>query len=280
MTLRPFGLLVLLGAVGCAPALSSFTPAHVAKKGHVQAELGTDISIPTGAVGDIIDAGKAIASAAEKRELTESEKQTLYKTGLSLSLNPPSAVEHIGVAYAPIDRFEIGLRYAVNSLRLGTRYQFLTREKHGVDMSAGLGAGLFLFEFPVSDVIGIIEIEDFTRFQLDMPIQFGVSGNWYRVWGGPRLMFTAYGTEITFDPPDVSGVTPGEVEVASLDGYGFYVGAQGGVAFGYKYLFLGFELTLVEYLSNANMQVLGKTLADANMNSFIIYPGIALMGEF
>src|SRR5688572_4090435 len=54
---------LLLQAVACAPALSSFTPAHVAPRKHVQAEVGLDVSIPTGTIGHVVDVGEALADS-------------------------------------------------------------------------------------------------------------------------------------------------------------------------------------------------------------------------
>ena len=85
--------------MGCAPALSSFTPAHVAPKKHVQAELGFDVSVPTGTITDVVDQGATLGNAARNREPTEDEQRQLFEAGAALGLNPPSLVSHVGVAY-------------------------------------------------------------------------------------------------------------------------------------------------------------------------------------
>jgi len=275
MRLHRLVLALALATTGCAPALSTLQPAHVAKKGHVQAELGMDVSIPTGTIVSAIDAGRSISAVAQERELTEEEVNRIYDAATGLLLNPPSAVPHIGVAVTVADHFEVGLRYSTGALRGGVRYQFLTHEKHGVDATVGLGIAGYFLSFPVNDVLGVLEIDDFRRWQFDVPLVFGKKGNWYRLWGGPRLMFTTFGTEMTLNLP-----SSGSVELASFSGNGFYVGAQGGVALGYKYVFLGFELTMVELLSAASIDVVGQRVLDFNHNSFIVYPSIGLMGEF
>ena len=40
------------------------------------------------------------------------------------------------------------------------------------------------------------ELEDFERWQFDLPLLAGVHGDWYRVWGGPKAMFTTFGTRL------------------------------------------------------------------------------------
>jgi hypothetical protein len=275
----PLGLLAVF-TLGCAPALSTFQPAHVAKQWHVQAEIGTDFAVPTGTIASTVDAGITLVDAAEKQELTELQKKQLFDAGTALALNPPSPVQHFGVALSVYDNLEVGLRYSISALRLGTRYQILHKEKHGVDWTVGFGVGRYVLEFPLGDFLQIVELEDFVRWQFDFPILFGTKGTWYRVWGGPRFMITKFGTELVMNLPSIPGTFDGKQELASLDGLGFYIGAQGGVAVGYKYVFLGFELTMVELLMGADLDAFGKKALDVDLDSFIIYPGIALMGEF
>ncbi|WP_438028441.1 hypothetical protein [Sorangium sp. So ce233] len=278
MRLPAFALLALW-TCGCAPALSTFQPAHVAEKGHVQAELGLDVSIPTGAITSVIDAGLVLADVAESRELSERERQTLFEAGGALALNPPSVTPHIGIGYTALDRWELNLRYTGSALRLGTRYQLLKRDKDGVDLTAGVGVGRYVVGFPVVSVLGIVELGDFTRWQIDLPIQIGTAGTWYRVWGGPRLMFTTFGAALAADLPAFTGY-PGEHEIASFSGTGLYVGGQAGVALGYKHVFLGFELTLAELFTGGELSVLGERAVAVDLDSFIIYPSVGLMVEF
>jgi hypothetical protein len=267
-----------LQVASCAPALSSFTPAHVAPRKHVQAELGLDVSIPTGTIGDVVDAGKALADSAEDRELSDSEQAQLLRAGAALALNPPSATPHVGFAYTLLDHFEIGGRYSIGALRLGARYQFLEQAPDGVDLTAGLGGARYVYEFPISDQIPLIHLEDFTRWQLDLPLLVGKHGSWYRVWGGPRVLLTFYGTELTFEQPEIPGVTAEKKVAASLDGVATYLGGQMGAAIGYEHVFFGFELTIAKFWTSADLKLPGREL-DVDLDSLIIYPGFALMLE-
>lgn len=275
MSLRYALVFSAVYACGCAPALSSLQPAHVAEKGHVQAEVGMDISIPTGTIASALDAGVALAEAAQREELTEPQRKRVFDAGVGLALNPPSATPHIGVAYTVVDNLELNLRYSVSAFRGGVRYQFLDHEKHGVDLTVGLGAARYVYDLPVNSFIDILELEDFTRWQFDLPIAIGTSGDWYRVWGGPRLMYTTFSTALTLDLP-----SPGDIELASFSGNGLYVGGQIGAALGYKKVFLGVELTLVQLFSGGDLEAFGQKALEVELNSFVIYPTIGLMGEF
>lgn len=278
--MRPIALLLAsLFSFGCAPALSTFHPAHVAEKGHVQAELGIDVAVPTGTIADVIDAGITAIKAAEQRELGDEEKKTLFGAGVAVALNPPTVVQHIGIAYTPLDNWEIGLRYSISALRLGTRFQILESKKHKVDLSIGAGVGLYVFDLPVDDILYIVELDDFERWQFDFPLLIGKSGDWYRVWGGPRVMITTFGTSLTLNLPAGTGY-PAKAELASFSGSGVYVGAQGGFALGYKYVFVGIELTLAQLFSGGELNALGQKAIEVDLDSFVIYPAIGLMGEF
>jgi hypothetical protein len=277
VTLQGLAIL-LLPMAGCAPALSSFTPAHVAPRKHVQAEVGFDVSVPTGTIGEVVDAGEALADSAQGRELSESEQEQLFRAGAALALNPPSATPHVGFGYSVLDHFEINGRYSIGALRVGARYQLLEQAPDGIDLTAGLGAARYVYEFPISDQIPLVHLEDFTRWQLDFPVLVGKHGNWYRIWAGPRVLLTFYGTELTFEQPEIAGVTSEKTVAASLDGVAAYVGGQVGAAIGYKYAFFGFELTCAKFWTNAELKLPGRE-QDVDLESLIIYPGFALMLE-
>lgn len=253
-------------------------PAHVAPKHHVQAEFGMDVSVPTGTIQDAIDAAGTLVKTAGERDLTEAEVQQVYQAATATVLNPPSATPHVGIGFTVVDNLEVSLRYATSSLRLGGRYQFLNKAKHNVDASVGLGLGYFVLDLPL-DSIPIVKLEDFSRFQLDIPLVFGTRGSWYRLWGGPRFMYTRFGTELKLEIEATSAVSARK-ELASFGGNGFYVGGQAGVAVGYKYVFLGFEFTFVRLIMNGDLEVQQKPVANFDLGSNIVYPSLGLMGEF
>jgi hypothetical protein len=274
--LPPPFLALLLAA--CAPSMSSFQPAHVAPKGHVSGEAGMDISVATGPISDSIDAGKALVRVAESRALTEDEKVVLFIAGANLALNPPAFVEHVGLAYVFAENWEVGLRYASSSLRLAARRQLLRQEEFGWDLTLGLGIQRFSYEFPINNVLDIVRLDDFTRWNLDVPLAVGRRGDFYRVWGGPRVVLSSYSSKLVIKAPGQAGQVASE-DVASFRGRGGYFGLQGGAALGYKVLFVAFELTIVRMVGTAHIDVFGRR-TEADTGTWVIYPGVALLGEF
>lgn len=273
----PFCLLLMLGA-GCAPTLSSFQPAHVAPKGHVTAELGSDISVPTGALTSTYDAAKTLASAGKSRTLTEDEKVQLFIAGTNLALSPPAMVNHFAVNYVPAERWEVGLRYASKAFRLGGRRQLLVQEDDGYDLTVGLGVQRWSYGFPIGDILDIVDIDDFTRWSLDVPVVVGWRTDVYRLWAGPRLAVSSHSAKVVIRAPGNAGTLASE-DVAAMEGSALFVGAQAGAAIGYKMLFLAFELTAVRMIGNARLDVFGRRV-EADTGTFIVYPGLALLGEF
>lgn len=266
--------LIALVATGCATALSSFQPAHVAPKGHVQSELGFDISYPTASIQKTLEAARALEEAAGERSLTDEEVFVIFEGGANLAANPVTVIPHLGAAYGIFERTELGLRFAATGWRLGVRRQLATGDDGGLDLSLGLGFGRSAFAPPIHSVLSTVELEDFSRWTVDLPVTVGRQGIWYRWWLGPRLLYSSLSTHLTVTLPAE------DVRVAgTVSGDALYIGGFAGAAFGFRSVFVGPELTLVQLVGNAEVNALARTVS-SDLNSFMIYPAFAVMGEF
>jgi hypothetical protein len=125
-------------------------------------------------------------------------------------------------------------------------------------------------------VIPVLSVDAFTRWTGDLSVLAGTSRSWFRVWAGPKVVFTAFDTRLRAE------LYMNEQRLATFEGHGFYYGGQGGLALGYRKLFLGLELTLMELSGSASTSV--TTLAEGarttDISGFVVYPAVALMGEF
>ena len=265
--------LVAAGGLGCAPSLSTFQPAHVADKGHAQVALGAEVSIPTATIDKVVNQAKPLTEAARTRDLTVEEQRKVFEAGINLAANPPSGGVLASGAYVPVRNLEVNLRYASSAWRLGARYQLLERARAGVDLTLGAGFSRYKYQFPVGDQIPFLRLEDFVRWQLDVPLQIGQAGSWYRWWAGPKAMFTSFETTLQIAAPFYKS------EVASFRGTGGYYGGQAGIALGYKYAFLAFELTMAQLFGHADTTLLGSSVR-TNVDSFVVFPTFGLLGEF
>jgi hypothetical protein len=265
-------------AAGCATSLSTFQPAHVAPRGHVQVEAGVDLAVPTGTVGSALDAARTLAGAARERRLNEDEVLQLFDAGVRLAVDPPSFVQHLGLAYTVLDGWELGLRKTPGAWRLGSRLQLRQQDLHGYDLTVGLGVQRFTFDFPVGRILDYVDVQDFTRYNVDLPILWGTRSQHHRLWGGPRVVLSRFDARLGQDLPAVGGVDVPPT-TASAQGRGLYLGGQGGVAVGHRKVFVGLELTVVRLFASADVYALDRTRR-ADLDTWVIYPGMALLGEF
>jgi hypothetical protein len=273
------GLLVATCLSACAPALSTFQPAHVAPAGHVLAEGGLEVAIPTGAVISGLSTAKDLGQRAENGEmLSDSQKLQIIDAGLNLVVNAPSIGPHLGIAYTVVDRVEANVRFAGQAFRFGGRYQILKRDSAPFDMTVGLGVSRFTYQFPLSDQIPALHLDSFNRWQIDVPLLIGTAHDFYRVWVGPKLLVTWFETQMTLDIPN-------QAAVARFDGHATYLGGQGGFALGYRHLFVAAELTIAESFGTAHASISGFSTSslssghDTHISTLIVYPSVGLMVE-
>ncbi|MDZ4695068.1 MAG: hypothetical protein SGI86_07940 [Deltaproteobacteria bacterium] len=272
-------LLLVLGLVGtftgCGAPLSGGHPAHVVGKGNFRVSATVDVQVPTGVIADTVESAKNVVDAVENNEaLTDAQKRTLLKAGAGLAITPPAVMTPLQVAYGLTDKLELDLRAAAGGYwRLGGRWQFLVQAVHGLDLSAGLGVARSSYEFPVSGVVRFVKIDDFKRFNIDVPILIGKRSDYHRWWLGSRLVYWNAETTLHLDLP---GAVP---ERASFDASGLIVGGQAGIVGGYKWFFIGVELTMAQNFGTAHLSALSAK-NDVDVSSFIVYPALVAVGEF
>ena len=261
----------------CAPSLSTFQTAAVPPTGHFSAAVGLEGSIPIGPLYDAYSTGKDVLEKAEAGQtLTSEEKWQAFDAGMQLLLSPPSVGYHLSLAYVPWKRLEVSLRYAGSALRLGSRYQLLDRATGPFDMTVGLGVSRFTYDIPISDYVPILTMDDFTRWQLDVPVLIGMQNRWFRTWLGPRFVATHFSAQLNLDLQVEQKV------IASMSGNAYYLGGQGGIGFGYRWVFLAFELTITEMVGRAKFDaplITDSPSRTVELSGLVIYPTLGLMGE-
>ncbi len=272
-------VLVCSALLGCAPTLSTFTPAHVPAAKHVRLEMGTDVSIPGSGLDELVDIGTEVAGeiSTSGLEVGAESQERLLEATMATMLNPPSLNTHAGIGLGIGYGSELSLRAVSGGTRLGARMQFLTQDQQGIDLSAGLGLSRVTFGFELPNLLSdYVSFDDYTRQELDLVVLAGGRGSWYRWWGGPRALFSRYHARLGLTLPEHS-----EVSVA-LDGTGTYLGALLGGALGYKAVFVAAELTVVSFSTTAQFGMTDTGLDDfeTGVQSPIIYPSLGLLGEF
>jgi hypothetical protein len=269
------GLLLAVLFCGCAPSLAGLRPAEVAPKGHVQTSVGFEVGIPTGTLRRTVDVARDLAAAAATRQITDAEKLQLFEAGASFASSPPSVGPHFSVAYSVRDATEVNVQYAGGAWRLGGRWQALTRRTGPFDLVAGVGVSHSGQVVSITDVLPVVHLDGIRRWTIDLPVLMGTSRDWLRVWGGPKLVYTHVSAGVELD------LVNAERAAARFTAEGLYWGGQGGLAFGYRALFLGFELTLLQLVGSADVSttVTGQR-TNLDIGGWVVTPALALMGEF
>ncbi|HEX2659599.1 MAG TPA: hypothetical protein VHU40_15050 [Polyangia bacterium] len=263
---------------GCAPSMVSLQPAHVAPKGSLTVAAGLEIGVPTGRIVDVVDTGETLAKSCANGscQLTDDQKRQIFDAGVNLASNPPSVGQHLAVNYSVADDTELGLRWAGQNWRLGARRQLLHHQDAAFDLVAGLGVARGTTSIPLSDVLPVLKIDDFTRWTFDLPVMLGTSRDWFRVWGGVKLVYSRFDTRMHLE------LDTQDRTVASFEGKALYVLGQGGLAIGYRKVFLAVELTMGEGSGSAtaNIPELAGAMRTTDISGFVVYPAFALLGEF
>jgi hypothetical protein len=249
--------------------------AHVAQKGQFSGTAALEVGIPTNTLTRVIDAGTTLAEAAETRMLTPEEQRQVFEAGVTLAASPPAFGPHLMLAYVPVRNLEANFRSAGGGYRLGARYQLLNHEDGPFDLTVGLGASRSTYKLPIPDIIPFLEIKDFTRYSFDVPVLIGTSRSWFRVWIGPRFLYSRYSTVMQFAPPSST------VDLASFRGSSVYFGGQTGFAVGYKHVFFGVELTVTKMSGSAEVTVPSSVavIDPFNFSGWVVYPTFGLMAE-
>jgi len=180
-------------------------------------------------------------------------------------------------------RFVLGLALAGGAAAIGapiwTRAQggaagpgVLTGDRF--DLTVGAGLSRSAYAIPVGDIIPILQVDDFTRWTVDVPVLVGTSRSWYRIWAGPKLLWSHFATALRLSIPG------GDTELASFEGQATYVGGQAGLALGYRHLFFGVELTLAEMFGSASVTATSlPAVRPVDFSGFVVYPAFGLLGE-
>jgi hypothetical protein len=260
----------------CAPSLATLQTAQVAPRGHATAAMGLEVGVPIGTLPAFISVGRGLARQGQRgNTLTDAQKWQVFDAGVNLLLEGATVGADFALTYTPLDRFEVGLRYTGGAWRVGFRYQLLDHLRAPFDLTVGVGLSRFAYPLPLSNDLPGLSIDDFSRWQLDIPILVGTSRDWFRVWGGPKVLLTSFSTQLRLSLPN-------DDIVARFDGDASFVGAQGGFAIGYRKLFVAFELTLAEGFGTAHLTApsLSPPTHDTTLSNFVVFPALGFLGEF
>lgn len=258
--------LTLLLMSGCATTLSTMQPADTLPAGGWHAGAGMNAIVPVTRVADALDAASQLedrVAADPNHEPTDEERRDYLDAALGLALGAPGVTYDLMLRHGFADRFDAGIRWTTTGLHVDGKLQFL-RHPSGWNGSISVGYVHHFFDGLLFDVLELIEIDDFSRWDIEVPVLFGRSiGDWGTVWGGPKYVFARYSL-------DAAIMDAGGVE--SSDGSIHYIGGFAGFAAGYRWVRVFTELTVMNMF--AEPVILGEP---TDIGGVIVVPSAGLM---
>lgn len=282
-------LLLLALATGCASNLSTLQTAKPLARGQFQVSLGAGAFVPAGQLINLvdlgIDEGKKIKEAVENDQpvqLTQEDQRRMLSAGIALAVAPPGLVNEVAIRAGLADDLDVGLRYSGISWRLDTKYRFLhsgdgadvpENKRRSFDMAIGLAGARHSFKSPVFDVLEIVQLNDFSRWDLEVPLYISTDfGDILRLYAAPKYVYskTHIDQQLVNYAQQGKDVTGFDVRLPATVKSEF-AGSTFGVSLGYKYVHVFAEIT--GGYTFCKPEVFGER---RNLGGVTLYPAVGL----
>ncbi|HYO60002.1 hypothetical protein [Archangium sp.] len=258
-------LLALLTATGCASTLSTLQTAKPLARGQFQVSGAVGFFTPVGQLGALIDEGivqgrsiKEIVESGQPYQLPEAEAQKLLGVGMALAVAPPGPANELMIRTGLLEAntLDVGLRLSTTSLRLDGKVRlahggdpdFSTEpdyRRKSYDLAIGVGVSRHLFKSSVLDVLEIVKIDEFSRWDVEVPVYLSMDlGDIFKLYAVPKYIYSRTSLDSKLVDISQSGqdVTGFDLALPARVSSHFF-GASLGFALGYKYVHLYAELT-------------------------------------
>lgn len=270
--------LPLLATAACVSAISTTQSAETLRPGQVMASGATNVSVPVTQVIDALDAAYDLEEryrADSNYQPTEDEAQDYLDAAIGLALNAPGGGMDFMLRYGVARHVDVGLRYSTTGVHGDAKFQFLDQGPGGWAGAISLGYQYHLFQGVVFDVLEYLQIDDFSRHDLEIPLLFGrsfgqplgsglaLSG---RTWFGPKVIVSRVAIDAALQRFD---------ESLSTETTMFYAGGLLGAAIGLSGFEVFAELTVMHLTANAT--VLGR---ERDLGGWIVMPTFGVQGRF
>jgi len=309
VTMRLLSLSAAL-AVGCAAPLAVNQPGRVVPQGDVRLGGAVGLGISTSAL-DLItvaeDAQESFSAAIvsdgcrlDDGSLVDcvplDEYEPLIRAGLiGLVATPVVPYWAIEARFGLLDRVDLGGRYTGGTFGLDAAFQLFgpTDGSPGASATVGLGWNHHSVSLPLPSAAEKLKLEEFEREDIDVPLLFGYKvGDWAYLTAGVRYMASRWRIDLRPGIPawaktaaELAGgqVDDDAVERVIIDalpetdeeGWVHQLGGVLGAYVGYKYAYVGAELTLTGYLFEAT--ILGTR---QELNGLTLFPTVSGFLQF
>ncbi|QDE90791.1 hypothetical protein BHS06_18490 [Myxococcus xanthus] len=288
--MRILPLLLLALTPGCASTLSTQQTARTLAPGQVQVTGGMGAFVPVGALVRVVDAGIEQGEAARDAvvndrpyTLSEEDQQELLTAGVALMVAPPGVNPELMVRVGVVDRLDVGLRYSGISLRGDLKFQlahggdevgrYLELGQRSFDMALGVGVSKHFFSSPALDVLEVVEMNDFSRYDVEVPLYLSADwGDVFKLYAAPKYIYSRTRLDARLVDYSQQGkpVSGFDARLPATVGSHF-VGSTLGIAVGYRYVHLFAEVTGGYFRSRP--QLFGM---ERNLGGVTVMPSVGL----
>ncbi len=286
-------LLVAVALTGCASNLAQMQTARALDPGQLRVSGGVGWYVPAGQIATLAGDGIEVAKQEIKSELENSdydipqaEKRKIAIHSVSLAAMNPYPNVHLDMRLGVLPRFDVGLRYSIDAVRADAKWNFFHDgvndpedglPRRSKDIALGIAVSKQLFAPAVGDMMGMIRLDHFNRWDVEIPLYVSIDvSRYFGVYGAGRYRYTT----MTFDQ-HVSTVTdcgcgtgPQHSTVTTKSSMqSHFYGATAGMRVGSARFSWMLEITLGH--TNAKTYLLGE---EVEMGGLTFYPatGIAL----
>jgi hypothetical protein len=238
---------------GCSPSLTTMAPAQTARAGHLRATASVDVATAPSDVRELAQEMQALSEQSpEEASGNRQEIERVVEETATAIVAPPSIGARAAVAFGVTDWLEVGVSSSVNALRGHLRLQLFELEDPGFYGVASIGGGAHLMGYPVGMMTDHIQLEEFSRYDLEASVHVGFSGRIGHVWAGPKVVRSTYTLGYSACVRSSSNGCQEEARVG-LDGTATYMGGQIGVALGGRSTMFSIEMTAMRLAVDANL---------------------------
>lgn len=270
---------------GCATTLSTMNTARTTPPGEFRVNAAAGVHLPGGAAVDFARASLGVARSIREGafELTPAEQESLYLGALSLALQPPYPVFEAGLRTGIVEDVDAGLKLSTTAIGLDARYRFWrSGDEEGIHLHAaiGLGASRYFFSNPLFDVLELVRVGDFSRWDFEIPLLFSFEHSRIAMgYVGLKYVHTRFSIDQTLfklqrAANEVAGVP---VLTDRIQSPMHFYGGVFGFGIGYKHVWLLLELNAgYVWLRPRLYSPVDEMVASRNLGGLTVYPAIGL----
>lgn len=265
--------------VGCSTAISTMQSAETLPRRKWHLGVGTEVAVP---VSRIVDALQAAYDVEEKVRTqgsnytpTDEDRRQYTDAMIGLALSAPGTGVDIMVRYGVGAMLDVGARYTTTGLHADVKWQFLgsnvadgaALEAAGWNGALSVGYAYHSFDGLIFDVLELVQIDDFSRHDVEVPLIFGRRfGRYGRTWFGPKFIAAKVHVDAQLKELDTS---------LDTDAWIYYVGGFAGIAGGYKGFEAFVELTVMDL--RAKPTILGEK---RDLGGLVFMPSAGVTARF